>query len=59
LFDGISPVGLEDSILTVAVPNYLAKEYVETRFGELIESLLKGRLSQKASLSVVVGSADQ
>jgi hypothetical protein len=57
-FDGVSPVGLEDSILTVAVPNYLAKEYVETRFGELIESLLKGRLSQKASLSVVVSSAD-
>jgi hypothetical protein len=58
-FDGISPVGIEDSILTVVVPNSFAKEYVETRFGELIESLLRGRLSQKASLSVVVGSADQ
>ena len=58
-FDGISPIGIEDSILTVAVPNSFAKEYIETRFGELMESFLKERLSQKASLFFVVGSADQ
>jgi hypothetical protein len=57
-FDGISPIGLEDSILTVAVPNSFAKEYIESRFAELIESLLKKRLSEKASLLVVVGSAN-
>jgi plasmid replication initiation protein len=56
-FDDISPIGLEDSILTVAVPNTFAKEYIESRFGEFIESLLKKRLSEKASLVVVVGSA--
>jgi Replication initiator protein A/DnaA N-terminal domain len=58
-FDGISPIGIEDSILTVAVPNSFAKEYIETRFGELMESFLKERLSQEASLFFVVGSADQ
>lgn len=58
-FDGISPIGLEDSILTIAVPSSFAKEYIETRFGERIESLLRERLSQKASLFVVVGSATQ
>jgi chromosomal replication initiation ATPase DnaA len=41
------------------VPNTFAKEYIESRFGELIESLLKKRLSEKASLLVVVGSANQ
>ena len=58
-FDGTSPIGLEDSTLTIAVPNSFAKEYIETRFGERIESLLRERLSQKASLFVVVGSATQ
>jgi plasmid replication initiation protein len=55
-FDGISAIGLEDSTLTVAVPNSFAKEYIETRFGELLESSLKERLSKKASLRVVVGA---
>ena len=55
-FDGLSPIGVEDSTLTVAVPNSFAKEYIETRFGELLESSLKERLSKKASLRVVVGA---
>jgi hypothetical protein len=58
-FDGISPIGLEDSTLTIAVPNPFAKEYIETRFGELIEAFLRARLSEKASLSVVVDLANQ
>jgi hypothetical protein len=55
-FDGISPIELEDSILTVAVPNSFAKEYIETRFKDLLDSSLKERLSEKASLRVVVGA---
>jgi hypothetical protein len=55
-FDGISPIGLEDSTLSIAVPNSFAKEYIETRFGELLESSLKERLSNQASLRVVVGA---
>jgi hypothetical protein len=55
-FDGISPIGLEDSTLSIAVPNSFAKEYIETRFGALLESSLKERLSNQASLRVVVGA---
>jgi hypothetical protein len=58
-FDGITPVDLQEDVLSIAVPNAFAKDYIESRFGELIESLLKKRLSEKASLLVVVGSADQ
>jgi len=58
-FDGISPIGLEDSTLSIAVPNSFAKEYIETRFGELLESSLKERLSKKASLRVVVGAQSE
>ena len=55
-FDGISPIGLEDSTLSIAVPNSFAKEYIETRFGQLLESSLKESLSNQASLRVVVGA---
>jgi len=55
-FDGISPIGLQDDVLSIAVPNSFAKEYIETRFGELLESSLKERLCKKASLRVVVGA---
>jgi len=55
-FDGISPIGLEDSTLSIAVPNSFAKEYIETRFGALLESSLKESLSNQASLRVVVGA---
>ena len=58
-FDGITPVSLQADVLTIAVPNSFAKEYIESRFGELIESSLRGKLSEKASLVVVVGSANQ
>src|SRR5215211_2941556 len=55
-FDGISPIGLEDSTLSISVPNSCAKEYIETRFGELLESSLREKLSKEASLRVVVGA---
>ena len=59
-FEGTVPTALEGHVLTLAVPNSFAKDYIETRFGELIESALKERLSKKASLLVIVGgSADQ
>jgi DnaA N-terminal domain/Replication initiator protein A len=58
-FNGITPVGLQEDVLSIAVPNSFAKEYIESRFGEFIESLLKKRLSQEASLLIIVGSANQ
>ena len=58
-FEGTVPTALKDETLILSTPNSFAKEYIESRFGELIESLLKKRLSEKASLLVVVGSANQ
>jgi hypothetical protein len=59
-FEEITPVGLQEDVLTIAVPNAFAKEYIESRFGALIESSLRRKLSnEKASLLVVVGSATQ
>jgi replication initiator protein A/DnaA-like protein len=58
-FDGITPVGLQDDVLSIAVPNSFAKEYIETRFGELLEASLKERLSKKASLMLVVAGIGQ
>jgi len=55
-FDGISPIGLKDDVLSIAVPNSFAKEYIETRFKDLLESSLRERLSKEASLHVVVGA---
>jgi hypothetical protein len=55
-FDGISPIGLQDDVLSIAVPNSFAKEYIETRFKDLLESSLRERLSKEASLHVVVGA---
>jgi len=55
-FDGISPIGLQDDVLSIAVPNSFAKEYIETRFGELLESSLREKLSKEASVRVVVGA---
>jgi hypothetical protein len=56
-FERTVPTALERENLTLAVPNFFAKEYIETRFGELIESALKERLSKKASLLVIVGGS--
>jgi hypothetical protein len=36
-FEGIAPVSLEDGTLTISVPNSFAKEYIESRFQELLE----------------------
>jgi hypothetical protein len=49
-FEGTIPTALERDVLTPAVPNSLAKEYIESRYAELIESSLRRKLSEKASL---------
>jgi len=53
-FDGIFGASLEDDTLTVATPNPFAKEYVETRFGDVLEEALAGRLGKDAILEVIV-----
>src|SRR5215218_8773444 len=46
---------LEGHTLTVAVSNIFAKEYVESRFGTMLEEALTGRLGEDAELEMVVG----
>jgi chromosomal replication initiation ATPase DnaA len=46
---------LEGHTLTVAVSNIFAKEYVESRFGTMLEEALTGRLGEDAELEIVVG----
>ena len=51
-FDGIVPVGLSNTALTVWVPNPFAKEYIETRFKNTIEPALEARIGEGARLRV-------
>jgi len=54
-FGGIFGAALEGETLTVAAPSPLAKEYVESRFGGVLEEALLGRLGEDARLEVIVG----
>jgi plasmid replication initiation protein len=54
-FEGIFGAALEGKILTVAAPNSFAKEYIETRFGDVLEEAFAGRAGEEAKLKVIVG----
>src|SRR5215210_4698002 len=43
-------ISLADGRLTVVVPNPFAKDYVETRFGSVLEEAIAGRLGKSARL---------
>jgi hypothetical protein len=49
-FEGTVPTAFEDSTLVVQVPNHFALEYIETRFGERIRSVLKEQVGAEATL---------
>jgi hypothetical protein len=51
-FKGTVPTAFEDSTLVVRVPNRFALEYVETRFGERMRSVLKEQVGAEAKLLV-------
>jgi hypothetical protein len=53
-FKGSFGTALEGHTLTVAVPNPFAKEYIESRFGGLLEEALTGHLGEDAWLEVIV-----
>lgn len=57
-FEGTVPVSLSDETLTISVPNEFAKEYIESRFLEMLESALTTQLSPTATLEVVVGAVN-
>lgn len=54
-FEGTVPISLAEDTLTVSVPNSFAKEYIESRFLEMLESALASQFSPTASLQIVVG----
>jgi hypothetical protein len=54
-FKGSFGTALEGHTLTVAVPNPFAKEYIESRFGGLLEEALTSRVGDDPRLEVVVG----
>jgi hypothetical protein len=53
-FKGSFGTALEGHTLTVAVPNPFAKEYIESRFGGVLEEALTGHLGEDAWLEVIV-----
>jgi hypothetical protein len=62
-FEGTVPTAFEDSTLVLRVPNRVALEYIETRFGNLIRRLLKEQVGPDADLLIQApdnstGSAD-
>lgn len=58
-FEGTVPISLSGDTLTVSVPNTFAKDYIESRFKELLEGALSKRLSPTSQasprLEIVVG----
>jgi hypothetical protein len=54
-FEGTIPVSFVEETLTISVPNEFAKEYIESRFLEMLESALASQLSPTASLQIAVG----
>jgi chromosomal replication initiator protein len=58
-FEGTRPVDLYEDRLEIAVPNLIAKEYIETRFKPLLEEALDSTLGREdTTLVVSIGSAD-
>lgn len=46
------PTKLEGAVLTLSVPNLYAKQYIETRFRELLERHLTSHLGTEASIEI-------
>lgn len=57
-FEGTVPVALSAETLTISVPNGFAKEYIESRFKELLEGALAKHLSPTALLELVLDPED-
>ena len=51
-FEGVVPTVFEDSTLIVQVPNNFALEYIESRFGERLRSVLTEQIGVGVTLSV-------
>jgi plasmid replication initiation protein len=51
-FEGAVPTAFEGSTLTLNVPNSFAGEYIETRFGELIRSVLQEQVGPGTEIAI-------
>jgi hypothetical protein len=51
-FEGMVPTAFEGSTLVLRVPNRIALEYIETRFGELIRKMLKEQVGPDGTIVV-------
>lgn len=51
-FEGSVPTSLEGGALNLSVPNSFAKEYIESRFKEMLERHLSEQLDEEASIEV-------
>jgi hypothetical protein len=51
-FEGAVPVVLRNDMLTVSVPNTVAQEYIESRFGSPLEEALRSILGEGARLQL-------
>jgi chromosomal replication initiation ATPase DnaA len=54
-FEGVCAVGMDDEVLTVAVPNTFAEDYIQTRFKDVLDEELRSVLSPTAEIRLVVG----
>jgi Replication initiator protein A/DnaA N-terminal domain len=51
-FEGTIPTSFENSTLTLQVPNSFAVEYIDTRFGEQIRSVLEEQVGPGTEISI-------
>lgn len=53
-FEGTVPIKVEDEVLTIAVPNSFAREYISDRFKNQLEAALTAQLGVDATLRILV-----
>ena len=52
-FEGTVPTGLEERILSIVVPNIVARDYITGRFKEPLEAALASQLGKGAALRIL------
>jgi hypothetical protein len=57
-FEGTVPTSFDESTLTLHVPNSFAVEYIETRFGELMRSVVQEQVGPGTVISIQSYSTD-
>lgn len=57
-FEGTVPTSFDESTLTLRVPNSFAVEYIETRFGELMRSVVQEQVGPGTVISIQSYSTD-